>query len=564
MAPLPPPENLLFPDLPPTRELWRFSAGLRLTTVLLCAALLVSEQARRDHPGALAVWLAYALWAVTLLVLEATGRARHGSAWPFWVDVAWACLAMKLLPAGPLLLALLIGPPVVWVSIGHGVTQGLLLTVFGALGLGLALWPGLPGGLISGTKEGLPTALVLALVPALAVLTRPLGNLGRRLVLVGEIETQLDPRRGLVAISAELVERLRRATQSEVVALVLPSHLGGPAALASRADGGFHARIEAHMRLEALLAQLPARPVSHIQRGRWDPRPTTRLHPAPGGADGVPRSRPGSLSRDLGELCELLGVTSLHVVPLRRYAHSHGYFLVGCVGGQPLACHAEALGSVVPEMLRILEQAALVDQLQEEVAAHERARIGRDLHDSAIQPYLGLKFAVEAAAMRIHPDNPARAEVDVLSVLVNQEVAALRELISGMRVGQSVGDDALMPALRRQVRRFASLFGIEVQVDGPDTVVTSRALAGAVVHMVNEALNNVRKHTDARRVWLGLSVDDGALNLRVRDDGGTVSGQAAAGFRPASLQERVDELGGSLQIAHPGGLDTEILIQIPL
>ena len=215
-------------------------------------------------------------------------------------------------------------------------------------------------------------------------------------------------------------------------------------------------------------------------------------------------------------------------------------------------------------MLRILEQAALVDQLQEESAAHERARIGRDLHDSAIQPYLGLKFAVEAAAMRIPAHNPARVEVEALVALVTQELAALRELISAMRTGQGVGDDALMPAVRRQARRFGRLFGIDVQVDGPGTVATSRALASAVVHMVNEALNNVRKHAGAQRVWLRLSVDAASLHLRVRDDGGRVRGHCAAGFRPASLCERVDELGGSLEVVHPDGLDTEIVIQIPL
>ncbi len=557
-------EKLFLQGLPPTRELWRFAAGLRLVTVLLCASLLVTEQARREHPAAMAVWLVYALWAGGLFWFETTGRTRHAPVWPFWVDVAWACLAVNLLPAGPVLLAVLLGQPVVLVSIGQGLAQGLMLAAFAAVGMGLQPWRDPLSGQVVSTAERLSHALVLALVPALAVLTRPLGHLGRRLALVDELETQLDPRRGLGALSEALVDRLRRATQADVVALVLPSRLGGPAALASRADGGFQARMEVHMRLEALLAQVPARPVSHFQRRRWDPRPSTVLHPGPGSAEAVVQPPPAALAESLGGLCQLLDVASLHVVPLTRYAHSHGYFVVGCRRGRRLSCRAASLDSVVTDMLRTLEQAALVDQLQEESAAHERARIGRDLHDSAIQPYLGLKFAVEAAAQRIPPDNPARDEVEALAALVTQEVAALRELISGMRTGQGVGDDALMPAVRRQARRFTGLFGIEVQVDGPGTVATSRALASAVVHMVNEALNNVRKHAGAQRVWLHLSVDAAYLRLSVRDDGGSLRGQAAAGFRPASLCERAAELGGSLELVHPDGLDTEILIQIPL
>jgi len=386
----------------------------------------------------------------------------------------------------------------------------------------------------------------------------------QRPVLVGQNESPLDPRRGLVALSAELVERLCRVTQAEVVALVLPSRLGGPAALASRTDGSFQARHEVHMRLEALLAQVPTRPVSHFQRRRWDPRRTTWQHITPSPHQTATPELPSGLPASLGELCQLLEVSSLHVVPLTRYAQSHGYFVVGCRGHRRLACHASALDTLVPEMLAILEQAALVDQLQEESAAHERARIGRDLHDSAIQPYLGLKFAVEAAAQRIPPDNPAREEIDALAELVNHEVAMLRELISGMRTGQGPQDDALMPAVRRQARRFGRLFGIEVQVSGPGTLPTSRALAGAVVHMVNEALNNVRKHAGAQRVWLVLTVGANRLHLRVRDDGGRVRGHQAPAFQPTSLSERVHELGGSLQVISPDGLDTELVIQIPL
>ena len=81
-------------------------------------------------------------------------------------------------------------------------------------------------------------------------------------------------------------------------------------------------------------------------------------------------------------------------------------------------------------------------------AAAERERIGRDLHDSAIQPYLGLKYAVEAVALRIAPDNPARREVDTLVALVNAEVGELREFISGLRSGEPKGDNALLPAVR--------------------------------------------------------------------------------------------------------------------
>jgi len=259
-----------------------------------------------------------------------------------------------------------------------------------------------------------------------------------------------------------------------------------------------------------------------------------------------------------------LGVRSLHVVPLTRYTRQHGHFVVGYRGSRSSMQNIRALASAAPELLRIVEQGTLVDQLQDESASHERARIGRDLHDSAIQPYLGLKYAVECVALRIAPDNPARAEVDALAALVNGEVAALRELISGLRTGNAQGDNSLVPAVRRQAKRFALLFGIDVEIESPDVLPTTRALAGSMFHMVNEALNNIRKHTVARHVHVALSVADASIRLAIRDDAGRIRGRKADDFKPTSLSERVAELGGSLAIGYPDGLNTELLIHIPI
>jgi signal transduction histidine kinase len=313
---------------------------------------------------------------------------------------------------------------------------------------------------------------------------------------------------------------------------------------------------DAHANLEGLLAQAPSVPVSYTERRWWDPRWRIRAHGAP-----MPRR---ALADPLAALARLLGVRSLVVVPLTRYAHGHGHFVAGYASAGRALQNIGALAGAAPELLRIVEQATLVDQLQDESASHERARIGRDLHDSAIQPYLGLKYAVESVALRIPAENPARGEVDALATLVNGEVAALRELISGLRTGADQGDNALVPAVRRQARRFALLFGIEVEIDLPDKLATTRALAAAMFHMVNEALNNVRRHTVARHVRVALSADDDAIRLSVQDDAGQIRGRRADDFRPASLAGRVAELGGMLTIGHPDGLNTELLIQIPL
>ncbi|MBC7732621.1 MAG: hypothetical protein H7306_12080 [Bacteriovorax sp.] len=474
---------------------------------------------------------------------------------------------MKLSTTASMMMVMTLVQPVVLASVGYGIAQGLMLALLAVAGLLFDNTSELMRGMGLGGLRSLPMLLVLTLIPAAALLTRPMNVLRRRLALIGALETQLDPRRGLESICTELVERLHTGSQADLVALVLPSDLDSPAMIASRDEGSFRATTAVHKRLESLLGRIPGVPVSHVRRHRWDPRASTRpnvnlnvnLNADPR-ADLRP---PETLEATLAELAQTLGMCSLHVVPLTRYGRPHGHFVVGSARTRAVLCNMAVLDGAARELVRILEQAALVDQLQEESASHERARIGRDLHDSAIQPYLGLKYAVEAVALRIAPDNPARAEVDSLATLVNGEVAALRELITGLRTGKAHGDNTLVPAMRRQVRRFADLFGIDVEIDCPASVPTTRAVASSMFHMVNEALNNIRKHTAARRVWITLSNHANFIRLVVRDDAGSLEGRLPGNFCPASITERATELGGTLQISRPDGLNTELIVQIP-
>lgn len=539
----------------PSAEMRRFSAGLRVVTALLVSVLLISVKPTLDT-GAGLTMLAYIAWAGVLMWSDVHDRPLVPGLAAYWLDVAWVSAMMWHFSIGNMMLMLALVHPIVLASIGYGVGHGLLMAALGVAAIAFDPDAGHAPLPSADRLGGAAQYLVLALVPAAALLARPMRALHRRIALIDEIEVGLDPRRGLEPICTELVERLRQGTQSDVLALVLPSRFGAPAMVASREDGGFRAGTEAHHAMEQLLAQTGMVALSYTSRRWWDPRPRLQGHGGP---------RPArALLAPMEQLARLLDVGHLHIAPLTRYDRQHGHFLIGYRG---LRGHRHDLHAVIdatPELLRVIEQAALVDQLQDESASHERARIGRDLHDSAIQPYLGLKYAVECVALRIPADNPARAEVDALADLVNAEVGSLRELISGLRTGTQGGDNALVPAVRRQARRFALLFGIEVDVDCPESLPSSRALAGAMFHLVNEALNNIRKHTQARHVRIVLRGDEEAVTLRIADDSGSVVGRAASDFHPHSLHERVAELGGTLTIARIAGLDTELQFRIPI
>lgn len=517
---------------------------MRCIVALLCTLLLVQDP---GYAKLLPLLIAYNAFAAYVLWAESSGRSVGSPLVQYWIDVSWTLVSLQLIDSTSTLLAITLVQPVALASIGYGLTRGFALACFGAAGMVLDMQAGTSA--ISG-QDHRPQGLnlfILALGPAVALLARPMTVLRERLDLVQALASRIDPRRGLDELGRNLVDELRRATGAEVAGLVLPAELKGPAFLSNTEDGTFRLSADAHARLESLLAALPAEPTTQVASG-WQRSA---------------KSPQGQVRQAMSDLSALLEARALTVVPLLRYGRVHGHVLLGGDGNAARVRQFQALAESAVEVQHLVEQAALVDQLQEEFAAYERVRIGRDLHDSAIQPYLGLKYAVESVALRVPPQHPLRPDLDGLVQLVSAEIDELRDMISGLRSGEPRGDNALVPSVRRQARRFATLFGIDVQVDLPGELLTSRTLAGAIFHMVNEALNNARKHTAARRITLSLRSEGENIVLRVRDDGGSTRGRPMPEFHPASLTERAAELGGHVQVTRPDGLDTEVLITIP-
>jgi len=198
------------------------------------------------------------------------------------------------------------------------------------------------------------------------------------------------------------------------------------------------------------------------------------------------------------------------------------------------------------QVVPVLDNATLLEQLVAATAETERMRIGRDLHDSAIQPYVGLKFAVEALARRVPADSPLANEVHSLVKMVTQELVLLREIVSGLRSQDNHGEALLERAVRRQAARFAKLFGMDVRVCAQGDLRMSRRLSGELFHMVSEALSNVRRHTQARRAMVTLTGGDDVVLAVINE---AVPGESRpAKFEPRSLTERAADLGGLVEI----------------
>lgn len=204
----------------------------------------------------------------------------------------------------------------------------------------------------------------------------------------------------------------------------------------------------------------------------------------------------------------------------------------------------------------------LRELVAKEAVDSERARISRDLHDSAIQPYIGLKFAIEAVQRQAGPDNPVAADLAQLVAMVSDELALMRGLVNRLRGAPYQDEVSLSSAVKRQAARFALLFGIQVNVVVKGEMPVSRRIAGEIFHIVAEGLSNIRRHTQSRQASISLRVVDSLLLLSISN---TTDAQSARvpDFTPVSLSERAAALGGSVKIGRDESTTT-VTVRVPI
>lgn len=538
-------------------DLLRCMAGLRALLALMCMLRLLSVGAP-PAPGLPAALLVASLYAAGLLWMVTRGAPGAGSGLWHWVDSALLLWLGQLDPPAPSLFTVLLVVPVVLATLQQGIAHGFTLACASGLAL---LWITGQGQAAAGLswQTLLFPAGLLALGPAAAMLVRPEQAQRQRRALLDELARRTTPRHGLAATVDVLLEVFAAHTRCGTVLLSLsgpqprvfarcPNRAGVQALPPPEADA-----------LREWLRTLPSGQAAWLR-----PASPTGLEARALALDGGQAGGALVLTPEVARgLQRAIGPGAV-VLPLVSYGQAHGHLVVGGLKRRHSVAMWRQWQAMAQEALPLVERADLLEQLENEAAAHERARIGRDLHDSAVQPYLGLKYGIEALLRRTAPDNPVAGDVRGLLEMASAELEGLRELVSGLRSGHRPrnGEDPLRPALERQARRLRTLFGINVAVRVAEVPALRRSLAQALFHMVNEALNNARRHTQARHVEIELQVVDGQLRLSVCNDHGTAPA-APRRFHPRSLSERAQALGGRVEVHERPG-QTDVVITVPL
>jgi signal transduction histidine kinase len=271
-----------------------------------------------------------------------------------------------------------------------------------------------------------------------------------------------------------------------------------------------------------------------------------------------------SVSGPIGVAARAAQINSSLGTPIMVEGRLWGMIAAGSAMKQPLPADTEAR---LASFTELVATAIANTQARTELAAsrarivaatdEERRRVVRDLHDGAQQRLVHTVITLKLARRALQKD-AERAEALLAEALEQAESATLelRELAHGIlpevlsRGGLRAGVDALAARMPVPVDNAVAVGRL------PD------AVEATAYFVVAEALTNVAKHARAEHAAVTARIEDGALAVRVRDDG--VGGAKPGGSGLVGLADRLAVLDGRLRVESVAGGGTLVTADIPL
>lgn len=525
----------------------------RIRLVLGMAAFL-SATAPVTRPGVplLALLGAYVAAALALfLAAEADvhfpiQRALH------WADLLWCFLFLHVGSFDPGLFFLFFFFVILSAGLRHGFDEGVKAALLAAVGYVISTLDGF-------TANKLPIIFVQTVfICALGYLIAQLGEqrlqMRRRISLLRMLAQPSNPRLGVEHTITAMMERTRAFFDADRCVLVLGSaekgwtlrmaQEGGPLSVPAERIGADAAApfltvpqdctvLYRRQRLAIPLASYPH------ERRHWQ------------ALAALPCAR----------VADLLEADSFISAPVVM-ANLSGRVYISRTPRSYTRSDALFLSQAVAQALPVAENVALLDRIASDAASDERQRLALNMHDTAVQPYIGLALGLAALRCKAAPDNPLGPELESLAGMVQSVIAELRDFAGSVarRDPDKQTESLCTSALARLVVQMRERYGMNVRLDIQNGVELGDRLAAEVVQIVREGLNNIGKHTAAREGTVRVSLVERMLSIEI--DNASEDG-AVIPFVPHSIRQRAAVLGGQVHV-HRASSATAVCVEIPI
>jgi two-component system, NarL family, nitrate/nitrite sensor histidine kinase NarX len=273
-----------------------------------------------------------------------------------------------------------------------------------------------------------------------------------------------------------------------------------------------------------------------------------------------PASRLGHCARE--------GFQTVISVPVRLHERMVGELNLFYREARQLSDDDRALLETIASHLAGAIEGLRAAALQRETAvAEERSFIARELHDSIAQSLAFLKIQLGLLRNGILSGDAARIDktLDELDAGVHESLGDVRELLVHFRTRTNHEDIA--PALKTTLQKFEHQTGLATHLDiEGDGMPLPADVQVQVLHVVQEALSNVRKHAQAREVWVEVQQTP-HWRVEVRDDGrgfdpeGAGPDETHVGLR--IMRERAQNIGATVEVASVPGSGTCVVLKLP-
>ena len=283
---------------------------------------------------------------------------------------------------------------------------------------------------------------------------------------------------------------------------------------------------------------------------------------------------------ELTQFASFQACRSLMALPLRVGFETYGVVVYGHPAANFFDDDQRAmLVAVVNQAIIGLQNAQLVRNLREEkerlidVQEEAQKKLARDLHDGPTQAVAAL--AMRANFVRRLLDRDVKAageELFKMEELARRTTKEIRHMLFTLRplVLESQGLSAALQQLAEKVNETHEQNVIVEAEPGVDDHLEMN-YQGVLFYIVEEAVNNARKHAQAEHIWVRLSTQGDVLTIEVQDDGvGFNVGAVEGGYNRrgslgmVNMRERAEMINGAVRIDSAEGGGTRVMIFVPL
>jgi signal transduction histidine kinase len=196
----------------------------------------------------------------------------------------------------------------------------------------------------------------------------------------------------------------------------------------------------------------------------------------------------------------------------------------------------------------------------------ERNRIARDLHDDILQDIV---YALQETNIlqAISESDGISEELTEISDSLRRSVEGIRETIFELRLEDTL-DQSFLTSLRALVelnrRMSRKRYTLEMEIEEEFPEYLPYRTVREIIRVLQEALNNARRHANPRRVWVRLGVGEDGIWAEVEDDGDGFDPQTfTGGVGQHSMRHRAASLGGKLRVESEPGAGSTVRLEIP-